>query len=196
MTNLPFTGKFKVTQLYGVPGNYQAGYHTGMDIVGVNGNTTIYSVCDGRVTLAGWNGDYGNCVKILDNATGETFLFAHLASISVSVNQSVSRATKIGVMGNTENSNGAHLHLEMRKTDSYWQTENPAPYIMGMQTPTVGKIYNSAGFQIVGGTGNVPNMTYKAYVQNIGWQGEVSNGAMAGTTGQNLRLEAFKLQFI
>jgi len=39
----------------------------------------------------------------------------------------------------------------------------------------------------------VPNISYKAHVQNIGWQGEVSNGAMAGTTGQDLRVEAIQI---
>jgi len=31
---------------------------------------------------------------------------------------------------------------------------------------------------------------YAAHVQNIGWQGQVCNGAIAGTTGLGLRIEA------
>ena len=35
---------------------------------------------------------------------------------------------------------------------------------------------------------------YTTHVQNIGWQGYVSNGVMAGTTGQSLRLEGIKIK--
>lgn len=36
-------------------------------------------------------------------------------------------------------------------------------------------------------------VNYSTHVQNVGWQGAVSNGAAAGTTGQSLRLEALKV---
>lgn len=36
----------------------------------------------------------------------------------------------------------------------------------------------------------VPNVTYATHVQKIGWQGAVSNGQTAGTTGMSRRLEA------
>jgi len=38
-----------------------------------------------------------------------------------------------------------------------------------------------------------PNICYQAYVQNRGWQFPVCNGQVAGTTGQNLRMEAIKI---
>lgn len=40
-----------------------------------------------------------------------------------------------------------------------------------------------------------PTVSYNAHVQEKGWsQGFVNNGATAGTTGQNLRVEAFKVK--
>lgn len=39
-----------------------------------------------------------------------------------------------------------------------------------------------------------PSVQYSSHVQNIGWQGYVSNGAMSGTSGQSLRLEAMKIK--
>ena len=40
----------------------------------------------------------------------------------------------------------------------------------------------------------VPTVTYQTHVQRIGWsQGEVSNGAMSGTMGRSLRMEALKI---
>lgn len=37
-----------------------------------------------------------------------------------------------------------------------------------------------------------PTLTYQAHVQNIGWQGWVGSGAVAGTTGRGLRAEALR----
>jgi uncharacterized protein YjdB len=38
-----------------------------------------------------------------------------------------------------------------------------------------------------------PHISYRTHVQNIGWQGYVSDGALSGTTGQALRLEAMNI---
>ena len=40
---------------------------------------------------------------------------------------------------------------------------------------------------------NKPSVSYQTHVQKIGWQNEVSDGALAGTTGKNLRLEAIQV---
>ncbi|MDV8932838.1 hypothetical protein [Leuconostoc citreum] len=40
----------------------------------------------------------------------------------------------------------------------------------------------------------IPFISYQAHVQNVGWQGWVSNGQTAGTVGQALRVEAFKME--
>lgn len=39
-----------------------------------------------------------------------------------------------------------------------------------------------------------PFISYQSHVENIGWQGWVSNVQTAGTVGQGLRVEAFKLE--
>jgi uncharacterized protein YjdB len=40
----------------------------------------------------------------------------------------------------------------------------------------------------------VPTVTYQTHVQRIGWgQGEVSNGALSGTTGRSFRMEAIRI---
>ena len=39
------------------------------------------------------------------------------------------------------------------------------------------------------------DISVPAHVQNIGWQNPVGNGAIAGTTGRSLRIEALKLQW-
>ena len=40
-------------------------------------------------------------------------------SVTVSVGQNVDTTTKVGVMGNTGNSTGTHLHLEASTTQSW-----------------------------------------------------------------------------
>lgn len=183
MTNLPFSGQFRVTLPYGVAGNYQAGYHTGIDLVG-DTNTTVYNVCDGIVKTVSYSSSYGNYVKVTDSSTGKVFLFAHLSSVSVSVGNSVSRTSVIGIMGSTGNATGPHLHLELRTpADVYGSQENPATY---MGIPNVVGTYNSANYQI----STPPNMMYAAHCQNLGWQEEKRNGEMAGLYGQGLRIEA------
>lgn len=42
-------------------------------------------------------------------------------------------------------------------------------------------------------TSQLPTITYKAHVQNIGWMSKVFAGETSGTTGKGLRLEAFSV---
>ena len=87
--------------------------HTGIDIAS-NSGTTVYASDGGSVTLAGWNGGYGNCI-MLDHGNGYITLYGHLSSISVSVGQTVSKGDSIGAVGSTGNSTGPHLHFEVIK---------------------------------------------------------------------------------
>ncbi|MGL4663241.1 MAG: glycerophosphodiester phosphodiesterase family protein [Culicoidibacterales bacterium] len=45
----------------------------------------------------------------------------------------------------------------------------------------------------VASAGQSPTVNYSAHVQNIGWQAYVSDGALAGTSGQSLRVESFRM---
>ena len=87
--------------------------HTGIDIAS-NQGTAVYASDGGSVTLAGWNGGYGNCIMI-DHGNGYVTLYGHLSSLSVSVGQTVSQGTTIGAVGSTGNSTGPHLHFEVLK---------------------------------------------------------------------------------
>ena len=88
--------------------------HKGIDIARPS-NYTIKAADNGKVVYAGNRGDgYGNKI-IIDHQNGYRTMYAHLASISVSVGQSVSSGSKIGIMGRTGNSTGIHLHFEVYK---------------------------------------------------------------------------------
>ncbi|MBI4856707.1 MAG: Ig domain-containing protein [Acetobacterium woodii] len=47
--------------------------------------------------------------------------------------------------------------------------------------------------QVTIATTTAGNVSYSTEIQNIGWQQAVTNGAISGTTGQSLRLEAIKI---
>ncbi len=61
------------------------------------------------------NGGYGNYVMMMHNtSSGVVFsLYGHLASFNVSQGQTVSQGTQIGLLGDSGNSAGSHLHFEL-----------------------------------------------------------------------------------
>ncbi len=105
------------TFIWPTPGTYLSGYdysgiHTAIDIGGAEGNA-IWAVDNGVVVYAGWsNYGYGNLI-VIDHGTGFTSAYAHLLSIGVYCGQSVWQGNKIGGLGNSGNSSGAHLHFEL-----------------------------------------------------------------------------------
>lgn len=143
-TNIPLTGKFRVTCEYKRKGSWAAGWHTGIDMVCDNDN--IYSSCDGEVTRTGWDDSYGNFIVIKNNADGKYHWFCHLSKIKVSKGTKVSRTSVIGIMGTTGNSTGKHLHFEIRNaSNKYADNSNPADY---MGIPNQVGSYDSANYQI------------------------------------------------
>ena len=89
--------------------------HLGIDISAGEG-APIYAADSGVVTMAqgGWNYGYGNVIQI-DHGNGYSTVYAHLNAYFVGVCQSVSAGQQIATSGNTGNSQGAHLHFEVRQ---------------------------------------------------------------------------------
>jgi murein DD-endopeptidase MepM/ murein hydrolase activator NlpD len=98
--------------------------HKGIDIARPS-NRTIKAADNGKVVSAGYDGGYGNKI-VIDHQNGLRTVYAHLDSISVSVGQTVSQGSAIGVMGSTGNSTGVHLHFEVYKNGAL---QNPANYL-------------------------------------------------------------------
>ena len=145
MTNIPLTGVFRVTCPYKKRGKTWAfGWHTGIDLV--NDNKKIYGTCEGVVYHKGYDKSYGNYIVIRSKESDTYHWFCHLEKIKVIQGQHVSRGTIIGIMGNTGNSTGTHLHYEIRDfTNKYGETLDVASY-MGIKNE-VGT-YNSRDYQI------------------------------------------------
>ncbi len=89
----------------------QMKFHGGIDIAGKKGETVRASF-NGIVTFAGEKGEYGYMVE-LERDDGLRVRYAHLDKMNVVVNQLVSEGEKIGEVGNTGMTTGAHLHFEI-----------------------------------------------------------------------------------
>lgn len=101
--------------------------HKGVDIGGVGTSTTVVAAKAGTVIISKYSSSYGNYV-VISHGPGNTTLYAHMSSRSVSEGDTVSQGQAIGVTGNTGISRGAHLHYEITEGGS---RVNPLNYLPG-----------------------------------------------------------------
>ena len=113
-----------VTSYYGYrihPISGQKNYHTGVDI-GMPQGTDILAGHDGTVSLAGEAGGYGLCVVLDGETKGGNILttkYGHCSQLLISAGQTVKAGDVIAKVGNTGNSTGPHLHLEVLLDGEY-----------------------------------------------------------------------------
>lgn len=127
MTNLPVTGKFTITAVYGQDGAYWKSKHRGIDFFAENKD--VYATCDGTVRVIAYDeGGWGRYVSIGDS-DGKRHIFCHLeeGSVRVTVGQRVSRTTVIARMGDTGNVTGVHLHFQLNDSDN--NPTDPSGYL-------------------------------------------------------------------
>lgn len=143
-TNIPLTGNFNVTcEYHRVGKTWSAGHHTGIDLTG---DDIIYGTCNGIVYKTGFDKSYGNYVVVQNHEKNNFHWFCHLAQIYVKQGVSITRTTKIGLMGATGNVTGKHLHYEIRQAcNCYDKTENPADY---MGIPNKVGSYNTGNYTV------------------------------------------------
>jgi murein DD-endopeptidase MepM/ murein hydrolase activator NlpD len=85
--------------------------HAGIDIA-ANTGTTIAAAADGRVIVAGTQGDCGKMVAI-DHHGGLSTIYCHMSQIFVGVGQDVQRGQAIGAVGMTGDATGPHVHFQV-----------------------------------------------------------------------------------
>jgi murein DD-endopeptidase MepM/ murein hydrolase activator NlpD len=85
--------------------------HAGIDIA-ANQGTTIAAAADGRVIVAGYQGDCGKMVA-LDHHGGLSTIYCHMSQIFVGVGQDVQRGQAIGAVGMTGDATGPHVHFQV-----------------------------------------------------------------------------------
>ena len=105
----PVTSRFgvRVDPFLGTPA-----MHTGIDFRAPSGYPAM-ATADGTVTMAGYDGGYGNMVEV-DHGNGITTRYGHLSEIDVKIGQVVPKGAVLGRTGSTGRSTGPHLHYEVR----------------------------------------------------------------------------------
>ena len=110
----PPLNAFYVTSGFGKrrdPINRRWAAHYGLDLGGPF-KSSVYSTAPGVVSFAGRKGKYGKLVEI-DHGAGLKTRFGHLNKFFVKKGQKIKFHQKIGWLGSTGRSTGAHLHYEV-----------------------------------------------------------------------------------
>jgi murein DD-endopeptidase MepM/ murein hydrolase activator NlpD len=96
--------------------------HNGVDFAAPTG-TPVRAIADGVVSLAGWQGDLGNTVRIEHAPAGFPYdsLYGHLSRIALSLSPGavVRKGEIIGYVGSTGASTGPHLHFALHSGEDY-----------------------------------------------------------------------------
>lgn len=101
--------------------------HKGVDIGGVYYSSQVHAAKAGTVIVSQYSSSYGNYV-VISHGSGNTTLYAHMSSRSVSVGQTVAQGAVIGITGSTGISSGPHLHFEITENGV---RVNPLNYLTG-----------------------------------------------------------------
>jgi murein DD-endopeptidase MepM/ murein hydrolase activator NlpD len=85
----------------------------------------VVAVANGTVIFAGWDGGYGNLVRI-KHSSGLMSGYAHLSHIASGVHagRAIKQGELVGLVGQTGLATGPHLHFEMAKNGT---PINPVP---------------------------------------------------------------------
>lgn len=126
--------------------NCKCWYYGGVDFAppgSVSGDVTVWASYPGIVTLGDQGSiGYGKYVKTVSENV--TVYYAHLERHLVANGQSVIAGTPIGIMGNTGNSTGRHLHWEVRinglPVDPLPLLEINSPPVQDPELPVIPKL--------------------------------------------------------
>ncbi|MDR4949446.1 murein hydrolase activator EnvC family protein [Neobacillus cucumis] len=90
--------------------------HVGVDIANRTASP-IVAAADGVVIRSYLSSSYGNCIFISHSINGQVYttVYAHMSTRLVGSGAVVKKGQQIGVMGNTGDSTGQHLHFELHK---------------------------------------------------------------------------------
>lgn len=128
------TGGFHVSSWFGEPGWYwSSGYHTGVDLATAC-YTPAVAVSDGVVAQAGWDGPYGYQVR-LTLSNGDQIWYNHLVAIETTVGAHLAKGELVGLVGETGNAYGCHLHVEYRLAADLETPLDPAPFFAAHGLP-------------------------------------------------------------
>ena len=92
-------------------------HHDGIDIAAPKGSAITAPKAGVVAQIGQHESGYGNFV-VIDHGDGMRTLYAHAETINVKVGEKVKMGDKLGTVGNTGHSTGAHLHFEVHRKKS------------------------------------------------------------------------------
>jgi murein DD-endopeptidase MepM/ murein hydrolase activator NlpD len=107
----PIAGKLPSTKYKQLGSRWSRGYHTGLDYA-VPIGTDVLAIADGTIINANWGKSYGT--QLVCAIDGGWIIYAHLSAALVKPGNILKAGQVIAKSGNTGNSTGAHLHVELR----------------------------------------------------------------------------------
>lgn len=147
MYRSPFKITSRETCSFKKKGSWAAGYHTGVDRV--CSNVSLVSPADGTVQKNEYNTSYGNMV-VITTTDGKSILMAHMKEKSkLKVGSAIKKGDTVGTMGNTGNSFGAHLHIEVQNSKTWAYNKNllaPNSYIDWNDTTSTGSASSNGNY--------------------------------------------------
>ena len=111
-----------ITSRFGHVSSRRVSKHTGLDIAASTG-TSIKAAPRGTVTFSGYKGSFGYMV-VINHGNGVETYYAHCSKLYVKAGQQVSQGDRIAAVGNSGNSTGPHLHLEIRINGVAYNPQN------------------------------------------------------------------------
>ena len=111
-----------ITSRFGAVSSRRVSKHTGLDIAAATG-TKIKACAGGTVTFSGYKGSYGYMV-VVNHGNGVETYYGHCSKLYVKAGQQVNQGDVIAAVGNTGNSTGPHLHLEIRLNGVAYNPQN------------------------------------------------------------------------
>ena len=143
--------------VYGYVGQKRPGHtHQGVDL-SLGCGTEIDAAQDGKVVTAGWVTGYGNAV-VIKHDNGKFYTrYGHMQKIIVSVGDNVVKGQNLGETGNTGNSQGCHLHFEIRESQEY-----------GPTVKAINDYFNASSSNLYEENGHKPMNVSKSFLKNCG----------------------------
>ncbi|MDC0649478.1 peptidoglycan DD-metalloendopeptidase family protein [Alphaproteobacteria bacterium] len=121
------------------PKTGKVSFHHGVDLAGT-WQENVRATAPGTVIYAGTEGSFGKVVRV-QHDFGIVTTYAHLARITVRLDDYIGENHVIGKMGNTGRSAGAHLHYEVRVNN---KSIDPVKFMtVGRQISVAGELRQS-----------------------------------------------------
>lgn len=170
--------------------------HRGVDIIPATPMPNLPHVIAhsaGRVTAAGYDNSAGNFV-VMQCGEGITTRYFHMLSRIVSVGQTIPKGGRIGVMGSTGASTGAHLHFQV---EDEGKPIDPEPFLykeietMGITNEQFRKLYAAAKAEEAAGVASTDPESvaarewcikcgiFKGRPEGMQWKGQLTRQELA-----------------